>query len=285
MILRDSQKLHPEFDFAAARRTFQASAHPPLTGESITSPYHAFSVEELRDIHGLREGTAIPTDIFVFGKGESPRREATKIGGMPYWPADHPWPTGDDGSPLYFLAQVNFADSRDLFPTPLPGDVLLFLVEDPEDYLEADLMLFQWLPLGLPPVSHFDRSLMATTAGPFYGAIHRSADYPEASGKASRAGVSQYFNLPILNGTKIGGAPHWIQGEEDSDEQFLCQLGSIQAASQVPYPWVNDAKPIGLGFDEQGIYGDSNSIMFGDMGNIYVFRDRDGAIVTSFECY
>jgi hypothetical protein len=286
MTLRDSKKLHPELDFAAARRTFEASTHPVLTGESITSPYHAFSIEELRDVHGLREGTAVPTDVFVFGKGESPRREATKVGGIPYWPADQLWPTGDDGSPLFFLAQFNFADSRDLFPTSLPGDVLLFLVEDPEDYLEPDLMLFQWLPLGLTPISHFDESLMATTAGPFYGVIHRSADYPDASQRASKLRISQNHNLPVLNGTKIGGVPHWIQGGEDwDDEQFLCQLGSIQAAHDVPYPWVNREKPLGLRFDDQGIHGDSNEISFGDMGNIYIFLNRDGAIVTSFECY
>jgi hypothetical protein len=285
MIVRGSRKLHPELDFAAARRVFEARAHDALRGELITSPYDVFSVEELRDVHGLREGKVFSADLFVFGKGESPRREATKVGGIPYWPADRPWPTDDEGSPLYFLAQFNFADSRDLFPIPLPGDVLLFLVEDPEDYLEPDLIQFGWLPLGLSPVSHFDESLMATTAGPFYGVIHRSADYPDATERATDLEVSQSYDLPILNGTKIGGVPHWIQGGDGSDDQFLCQLGSIQAAPQVPYPWVNQAESLGLEFDDRGIYGDSNSIVFGDMGSIYIFLDRDGSITSSFECY
>ena len=78
MVVRGSQKLHPELDFAAARRVFEAAAHGALTGQLITSPYDVFSVEELRDVHGLREGKALPADLFVFGKGESPRREATK---------------------------------------------------------------------------------------------------------------------------------------------------------------------------------------------------------------
>ncbi|HLK69933.1 MAG TPA: DUF1963 domain-containing protein [Bryobacteraceae bacterium] len=285
MIARGSQKLHPELDFAAARRVFEAGAHEALEGELITSPYDVFSVEELRDIHGLREGQGFPADLFVFGKGESPRREATKVGGIPYWAADRPWPTDDEGSPLFFLAQFNFADSRDLFPTPLPGDVLLLLVEDPEDYLEPDLMRFEWLPLELPPVSHFDKSLMATTAGPFYGVIHRSADYPDSTERASDLEIRGRYNLPILNGTKIGGVPHWIQGGDDSESQFLCQLGSIQAAHQVPYPWVNQAESLGLEFDDRGIHGDSNSIVFGDMGSIYVFLDRDGSITSSFQCY
>ena len=234
---------------------------------------------------GLREGKAFPADLFVFGKGESPGRETTKVGGIPYWPADRSWPTDDEGSPLLFLAQFNFADSQDLFPTRLPGDVLLLLVEDPEDYLEPDLIRFEWLPLGLPPVSHFDESLVATTAGPFYGVIHRSADYPDATERASELEVSQGYNLPILTGTKIGGVPHFIQGGDGSDDQFLCQLGSIQAAHQVPYPWVNQAESLGLQFDDRGIYGDSNSIVFGDMGSIYIFLHRDGSMRSSFECY
>jgi Domain of unknown function (DUF1963) len=285
MIVRSSQKLHTELDFAAVRRAFEAGTHEALTGELITSPYDVFSVEELRDVHDLRAGKAFPTDLFVFGKGESPRREATKVGGIPYWPADRPWPTYDEGSPLSFLAQFNFADSRDLFRTPLPGDVLLLLVEDPEDYLEPDLIQFEWLPMGLPPVSHFDESLMATTAGPFYGVIHRSDDYPDSTERASNLEIPQSYDLPILNGTKIGGVPHWIQRGDGSGDQFLCQLGSIQAAHRVPYPWVNQAESLGLEFDDRGIYGDSNTIVFGDMGSIYIFLDPDGSTTCSFECY
>jgi hypothetical protein len=53
----------------------------------------------------------------------------------------------------------------------------------------------------------------------------------------------------------------------------------------VPYPWVNSAEPLGLEFDHRGIYGDGNSIVFGDMGTIYVFRERSGTVRGSFECY
>ncbi|HJZ95651.1 MAG TPA: hypothetical protein VKE70_04050 [Candidatus Solibacter sp.] len=133
--------------------------------------------------------------------------------------------------------------------------------------------------------SQFDETLMVTTAGPFYGVIHRSADYPDAIDRASDLKISQNYNLPILNGTKIGGLPHWIQGGDGSDDEFLCQLGSIQAAHQVPYPWVNQAESLGLEFDDRGIYGDGNSVVFGDMGNIYIFRDRDGIVRGEFECY
>jgi Domain of unknown function (DUF1963) len=286
MLVQASKKLHPEFDLAAARRVFaESGSRQPLSGEFITSPFDVFSVEELRDVHRLRTGEVFPTDLFVFGKGQPSRRDATKVGGIPYWPADRPWPTIDEEEPYLFLAQFNFADSRDLLPE-LPGDVLLLLVEDAEDYLwEPDLIHLEWLPSGLPPISHFDESLMVTTAGPFYGVIHRSADYPEATDMASELKVRQRYNLPIFNGTKIGGFPHWIQNGDDSAEEFICQLGSIQAAHQVPYPWVNQAEPLSLESDDSGIYGDANTLVFGDMGNIYVFRDTDGEIRCTFECY
>lgn len=42
---------------------------------------------------------------------------ASKAGGLPYWSGDREYPTGTDGAPVYFLAQINFAD----IDTPPPG--------------------------------------------------------------------------------------------------------------------------------------------------------------------
>ncbi len=270
--------------------------HEKLGGELITSPYDLFSVETLRDMHGLRTGTPIPCDAFVFGKGESPRPDGTKVGGKPYWPANRPWPSNREGLPCLFLAQFNFADSRDLFPN-LPGDVLLLLAEDAESYLwEPEGLRFEWLPLGLHTASQFDESLSLVKAGPFFGAIFRSADYPEDS-RGERhpcrrpvdpdydLKVPQFWVLPILTGTKIGGVPHFIQSGDDFEGEFLCQFGSIQAAPHVPYPWVNHPECLGLEFDDRGIYGDANEFVMGDMGTIYVFQRADGTVTSSFECY
>jgi hypothetical protein len=288
MLVRKSNLAHPEFDLAAARRVFvEAGAHEDLSGELITSPHDLFSVETLRNVHGLRMGTTVPTDVFVFGKGESLRPDCTKVGGRPYWPADRPWPTNAEGAPFHFLAQFNFADSRDLF-ADLTGDVLLLLAEDVDNYLwEPDRIRLEWLPLGLHPASRFDfsESVGAVKAGPFYGVIFRSADYPDAVSTAYDLDVDQSYNLPILNGTKIGGIPHFIQGGDVSSGEFLCQLGSIQAAPDVPFPWVNQALPLGLTFDDRGIYGPENSMVFDDMGTIYIFRKKDGTVACSFECY
>ena len=287
MLARQTNRLHLEFDLPAARRAFvEAGAADDLRGQHITSPHDLFSVETLRDAHGLRTGQPVPADVFVFGKGEPPRREGTQVGGLPYWPEDRPWPLNlFSGEPCLFLAQVNFADSRDLFPA-LPGEVLVLLVADTERNLwDPGVIHFEWLPLGLRPVARCDKSLIALRAGPFYGVIHRSADYPETLDSARRLKLRDGWNLPVLNGTKIGGVPHFIQSGDDSRGQFLCQLGSIQAAPDVPYPWVNQAEPLTLDFDDRGIHGRGNEVLFADLGSFYLFLRGDGTVTCSFESY
>jgi hypothetical protein len=284
MLIPDSKKLHPEFDQEEAKRIYAANEFDAdLEGEIVTSPHDLFSVEALRDRLALRVGRATPTDVFVFGKGEAPRRDGTKVGGLPYWPADRPWLKNDARVPCRFLAQFNFADSRDLFAN-LPGQVLLLLVEEGDDWLyEPDRIHFEWLPLGLAPVTSFESSWIVNQGGTFFGVIHRSADYPEAAENAGKCGIRSQRDLPIINGTKIGGLPHLISSFGFEDE-FLCQLSSIQAAPYAPYPWVNDAGPLDLTFGDRGIYGEANEFVFLDMGNIYVFRGKDGTLKSSFEC-
>jgi len=286
MLVPHSQKRHPEFDLAEARRIYtRAGCDKDIEGELITSPHDLFCVETLRDRLDLRVGRSLSVDVFVFGKGEPPRQDCTQVGGNPYWPSNRAWPINDKGNPYRFLAQVNFADSKDLF-ADLPGELLLLFVGEGDEWLwEPDPIHLEWVTLGSVPLSEIDRALVAEKAGPFFGAIFRSADYPDAEDKANESEVGQGYNLPILNGTKIGGVPHLIQGGEEVSGQFLCQLGSIQAAPRVPYPWVNHPAPVGLERDQNGIYGDENCIVFGDMGSIYIFRDGDGNVRSTFETY
>jgi len=175
---------------------------------------------------------------------------------------------------------------------------------------------FEWVALGSNIQTEFDRSLIANTGGPFYGAIYRTADYPDAEEQFDEvcaeeshnlpivsgtpawmtpelrvASKFQLYRLPILSGTKIGGAPHFIQSGEGVSGQFLCQLASIQAAPHVPYPWVNRPEPLGLGLRldakvyDGTISDEGNEVMFGDLGSIYIFRDAEGRIRSVFESF
>jgi hypothetical protein len=174
----------------------------------------------------------------------------------------------------------------DIVGDDLAGGVLLLLTDSKDNWLRGNEGLsFHWVSAGITPAENLNVPSTIGSSGPFYGAIHRSADYPTACNAASKLGVSQNYNLPILNGTKIGGLPHFIQGGADSHDRFLCQLGSIQAAPYAPYPWVNQREPLGLEFDNTGIYGDENCAVFGDMGSIYLSINDDGGVSRSFECY
>jgi uncharacterized protein YwqG len=287
VIGRKSLKAHLELDFGAVTSLFaDSAAGKKLSGELVTSAWDLFSVETLRDRHELRIGPALSTDVFVFGKGEPDDPSCTKVGGRPYWPADRPWPTSADGMPCRFLAQFNFADSLDISVDHLPGMVLLLLTDSEDDWLwKEDGLTYQWVTAGITPAENLAVPSAIGSSGPFYGVVYRSADYPGAVGAAHKLDVSQSYNLPILNGTKIGGLPHFIQGGVDTDQAFLCQLGSIQAAPNVLYPWINRREVLGLQFNNDGIYGDENCAVFGDMGSIYFFIDDDGNVSRSFECY
>jgi hypothetical protein len=296
ILVSPSRKLHPEIDYEAIARGFIASGlDQKLAGELVTSPYDLFAVETLRDRHGLRTGRAVPTDVFVLGKGEAPRRDATKIGGLPYWPAGRAWPNDIAGRPYRFLAQFNFADSLDLF-AGLPGEVLLVFVghaegdqRGPDDWaaVEPPAVHLKWLPSGLEPVASVPSELIAYPQATFFGAIHRTADYPDAAETAGNLDVRDSACLPIIYGVKIGGLPHPVQDRDYRERgyqgrlQLLCQLGSIQCAANVPYPWLNEPAARYL----WGADAESDTISFMDMGVLYIFRKPDGALTAVFDTF
>lgn len=281
MIVRSTSGITDELDFAEAVKVFSAEKDVgDLTDELITSPFDLYSVETLRDHHGLRHGQEVPTDVLVFGKGEPSSPSATKVGGQPFWPEDEEWPTTDGGDPCFFLAQFNFADSVDILGQDLPELVLVLVTDSEEDWLWGDGELEgHWVPIDCVPDTTLRVPSVIGNAGPFFGVRHRTADYIDSATDAHAHG------LAVLNGTKIGGIPCFIQSAADTDSRFLCQLGSIQAAPDVPYPWVNQKDPLSLRFRGNGIYAAGNSAVFGDMGSIYLFLDEDGEVTRSFECY
>ncbi|MEM1228720.1 MAG: DUF1963 domain-containing protein [Planctomycetota bacterium] len=279
--------IHARFDIAEAKKTFGRLDSPlALSGEFITSPFDLFSVESLRDSLMLRAGDGVPVDVFVFGKGEPLDPRCTKVGGKPYWPVGKPWPRDNNGTPLLFVAQFCFADSLDVFDRELPGTILSLLTARADAWMWPDGDLrFHW-HTGDEPNAELNGILSATgDAGPFFGSIYRTCDYPAAIELALDQEVPRSYLLAALEGTKMGGVPRFIQQEFSVKPNHLCQLGSIQAHPNVPYPWVNQSDPLGLSFNEKGIYGDQNCAVLGDMGSVYMELGSDGNVTRSFECY
>jgi uncharacterized protein YwqG len=54
----------------------------------------------------------------------------SKVGGAPYLPKGIAYPTAADGSPLFFLAQLNFAEMPRLAPFPEKGIVSFYIQDD-----------------------------------------------------------------------------------------------------------------------------------------------------------
>ena len=221
--------------------------------------------EQLREYlsKGYDLGRTVPVDCFIFGLGEPERPDVTKVGGLPYRPADQKWPMFED-CPMTFLAQFRFTESRDHIGET-PGDVLLVFAKD-RAIVNGDVpgtVKFEWQPLGLsnlvrpkdvpPPAWQF------VTA---HGVRHRTVNYPDrqtfdliqrlvlAGQEVEREGQAyrQAFHFCCFAGTKIGGVCYWPYPDEVDPQtelpgRYLCTLGDV-GPGVGENPWLNQAEPI-----------------------------------------
>lgn len=267
--------------------------HGRFSGEIITSPYHICNNEQLRqEAHDQFDwGAAVPVDVLIMAVGEPRDRHVTKIGGLPYRPAKTPWPVGKDGVPMSFLAQINFADSRDI-TGDLPGDVLLVFTPDSDGYVE--ILHFEWQPLGLDGlILASGLPAQAWRHDPCYGHILRTTSYPEARRRPETASkkyptcrglaIWSHYHLLQYQATQIGPAPFYIQaGDSDLAGRVLCAISSVQPPRHQPYPWINRPKPL---MPKDVWRYDDNYLMLGDMGCIYISIDEAGELHFTNSCY
>jgi hypothetical protein len=244
-------------------------------GVLIVGPMDVLCLEHWRElVRGQMDmGSHVPTDVFVFAKGEPRRRDVTKVGGLPYRPAGMVWPRSPEGAPMVFVAQFRFRESRDLVGG-LPGDVLLVFLEGLEGDVNPrrkEYAHFEWHPLGINDlVSEQDVFPPWLDFVKCYGVRHRTLDYfldvpvdvlrrlvppwalpSESCPEAARWDAATFSRL---NGMKIGGLPVYpsgYPGREDSEEdqriprsaRFICSLGTLVPKFEVPYPWINHPEP------------------------------------------
>jgi hypothetical protein len=237
---------------------------------AITSPCHLI-VRELCVHHVLGdnyEPDSTKTEVFVFSTGEPPRRDITKVGGLPYRERELPWPATPQGNRLTFIGQLSFAVSHDLVGE-LPGDVLLVFAPTNEGIPEE--FYFEWKPLGLTDLIPKDE--VPTRAWTFvtcFGTPYRTADY----GRHEQRFVAEFgdrgYCFPRILGTKVGGEPMWIQPELDVPGKFIGSIGPVQVQPQVMYPWINRRSPLSL----KEYSDDDQVLMWGDMGSLLLFLPR-----------
>jgi hypothetical protein len=236
-------------------------------GDIIEGPKEVAVIEQIRDEvrQSNRLEKRIPTDLLIFGEAEPSRPEVSKVGGAPYWPQEKPWPTKwpcprrgpKSKEPRTFIAQICFADSHDLIGSTSNDVLVIFAAgEYLQDWNDDDTeaLTFEWLPLGLSDLVTIESVPKRGTISPRSrcAMLHRTVDYPSAGQAFDSFNCS--WQLDVIEGTKIGGVPRWIQDEEPLEGRFLCSLGS-------------------------------DTIMWGDMGTLYLFTDKQNRISWTIQYY
>ena len=266
--------------------------HGHYSGEIITGPGHICNNEHLRcEMQDEFEwGRAVPVDIFVMANGEPEHRWATKIGGLPYRSADEDWPTTADGKPLTFVGQFNFSDSKDIVGE-LPSDLLLIFSDNSDG--PFDPIHFEWQPLGLTELIHRPQlPRLLYDLPPCYGHVFRTANFPAVKRRVPSdieqapmcRGLevwSSYF-VPNYQATQIGGAPYFIQKDDDClPGRIVCTISSPMPDQHSAYPWLNHPEPL----QPEGKWSfDHKYLMIGDAGCIYISIGDDGQLHYGESC-
>lgn len=262
-----------------------------VSSAAVTGPIPFAYVEQIRRevvARGDSFGDPQPADLFVWNLGDSPRRDITKIGGTPFWPADEDWPEKSNGDPATFLAQISFVDSGRIFPND--DHMILVLFADDDDG-EATPDYF-WLHAD-------DRELMpqhripktSRFIEPCHAQLYQTVVYPNADFE-----LLSDWEYPVkiwargVEASCIGGAwtPHgelidpegitdpeylqWIREAEESmrwcEKSFMASLKSIEARHRQPFINVECRDQL----SKQQL---KSLLMIGDVGGLDIFADDE----------
>jgi hypothetical protein len=257
--------LHEIFDIDEWRKKLPLELIYASDPELFSGSWSITSLAQLRaplatreQLPVFRDTPSVPTDIFVFGLGEPAIPYLTKVGGVPFRPANKPW-AEHEGRKMTFLAQFCFSDSLDLFSFSLPGNLLeIFIIDYPP--IERDFSFhyewYNWEEVDKPmtlndvPTEALLRANFENNVQSWHCVKYRTVDYPQASSLAmkhpdmeavydARYGLSEGYNvktntggefdrfvpcrddllwLAVLVGTKIGGTDPYFFGKTIHNE-------------------------------------------------------------------
>lgn len=231
-------------------------------------------------------GPASPTDVFLQAVGEAPRRDCTKIGGLPFWPHDRDWPESETGQPLPFLAQFCFRESIDIV-----GDVpekLLLLFGDRDD---PSNIVGEWQsPTCRTRLIERHEMPCEPSKRCFYGVRWRTDNYPNADYDDSITLVDgttiddPWFVCRIV-GMQIGRHPcfpAW-NGRPRETERVICSLSAFFPLAGLPCQFVNWTRPLTERESEDHAF-DLSEIKDGDeFGIVCVVVEVSGELSLLFE--
>jgi hypothetical protein len=255
-------------------------------GDIIVGPASMAYAEQLRrefdDAATL--GPGVPVDMMVWAMGFPEQPAATKIGGVPFRSKGADWPRGRSGEASEFIAQICFADSKDILRdrrgrvVETPREVLLIFSPDPSGIWDSDeddptCLQHEWWSLGEQDlITAADVPEGGSNLEPCYAELHRTMDYPARPDSHPLLSIRGGEKVCVLEGGKIGGVPSYVQGADPRPGPFVATLGSVNPVG-ARFPLINvPVNPSGE-FNMEGGF-----LMFGDCGSLYLFISVEGVL-------
>jgi len=308
----NASHLHPKVDFHHWAKifpieTFQdTSGHrqysstkkgSPLdlwkpSGAIITSPVHLCEIELVRKQYAQSKdlGRSVPVDIFLWSIDPPQQPYLTKLGGTPHRESTKPWPNAN-GKPFTFVAQICFADSRDIVSQKIPDDVMLIFFKDADSLYEYDSVHIEWSSVDLTSPLSADQCPTPSFVVPqLSGHIYRTNEYPESRDVFEQAGHDQSYLFPTTQSTKIGRETFFTQNDpRGPDDELLCALNSVHPSKYPPrdkWPFIGlETLPDDWNKPDEHYEWGKYRMMFADVGCMYFLIDKNGNVSWTWDSY
>lgn len=291
-------KSHPVFDLESWKAKCPIGNWRRSPGW-IDSPRELGRVEQARELARAKGdlGPSVPCDVFVwnFSGGYEPK-PTTQIGGIPWRSVKKDWPTDSKGNPLQFIGQISFADSKDLLPHKLPGEVALIFSrwDRGSVWAEEDDYVLEWSKEKIrKPFTSWQVEPGMLLPFCYEGVIHRTVQYTShkvydepfvqagwkdggwAIASCQATSISTYASLPQ-------GWPY----EEGDGNTLIATLSSFYFSGD--WPLCNIRQPMIYSRSDGSEYESTStnalSVGFGDAGAIWIYRNKKGKFLLDTAC-
>lgn len=193
----------------------------------------------------------------------------SKVGGVPYLPKNWAWPSAPDGSGLFFLAQINFAEVPPLSPFPTKG-ILQFFINDDDLYgmdfdegenpdtfrvlFHADIVENESLLQTKLPTTHWDEALLPHHPDESYPLLfgleeevvpisdyqfyqHFGSEFFRQFGEKEWDVMGELEKSVRAQGHKIGGYAYFTQDDPRRPEDPMLLLFQLDSDERMDLMW------------------------------------------------
>ncbi len=164
-------------------------------------------------------------NILNFVKFDPSDTPKTKFGGQPDWVETPQWPISTElKGPMRFIAQIEVGD---VFPDHKGKVAYIFMTEDDDEYIDGT-----WEPDG------GENAVIIQPSGEYSSSIQTLDSGPSREEFGVEVVVTE-IEEDDLGGSRIGGMPEFMQGEEYPEPKenwkFLAQLDSCSLPFEINF--------------------------------------------------